>query len=450
MPIPPGVFKSYDIRGLSPGEIDAALAETLGRAFVVHTGAKTVLVGRDMRATSTGLTEALIAGIVGQGADVIAMGLTTTPMFYFAVATSGADGGIMVTASHNPAQYNGFKLCLGDAMPIGSGSGMEEIRDLALAGSFPEATRHGNVRAEDYLAPYVGKVASLVPDAPDAVMTVAVDTGNGMAGHVVQTLFAALPDVRLVPLFLELDGTFPNHEANPIKEETLADLKRAVRERGAALGIAYDGDADRIGIVDETGETVPGDLVIALLAPEILKTHPGAAVLSDVRCSWTVAEEVERAGGRHVMCRVGHAHIKRQMREEGAAFAGELSSHFYFRDFFGVECPDAVAFMVVDLIRRSGKPLSALVAPLRRYAHSGELNFAVEDKAGAIERIRGRFAPGAVRVIEIDGLRIEYADWWCSVRASNTEPVLRLNVEGKTRPRMEEMRDELSALIRRT
>lgn len=448
MGIPKQVFKSYDIRGLSPGEIDVELARLLGRAVVTQTGAQTVLVGRDMRATTPELAAALVAGITEQGADVVDMGLTTTPMFYFATATAEADAGVMVTASHNPVEYNGFKLCRGDASPIGSGSGMEEIRDAVLAGNFPDAARPGTVREIALRDAYIDKVLSLVPDAAQAKMTVAVDTGNGMAGHVVPALFAKLPDVRFEGLYLDLDGTFPNHEANPIKEETLADLKAAVKKNGAAIGIAYDGDADRVGFVDDQGETIPGDLVAALVAPELLGKNPGGTVLSDVRCSWVVAEEVAKAGGKHVMSRVGHAHIKRQMKDLGAVFAGELSSHFYFRDFFGVECADGVALILIDLIRRSGKPLSELVRPLRRYAQSGEINFEVEDKTGAIARIRAAYAPGAAQIIEIDGLRIEHDDWWCSVRASNTEPVLRLNVEGKGRVKMEEMRDALSALIR--
>ncbi|TAK05347.1 phosphomannomutase/phosphoglucomutase [Patescibacteria group bacterium] len=448
MGIPKHVFKSYDIRGLSPGEIDADAARLLGRAVVAYGGAKTVLVGRDMRATTPELAAALIAGIMEQGADVVDMGLTTTPMFYFATATAEADAGVMVTASHNPAQYNGFKLCRGDAGPIGAGSGMEEIRDAVLAGNFSDAARQGSVREIALRDAYIDKVLSLVPDAAQADMTVAVDTGNGMAGHVVPALFAKLPDVRLEAMYLELDGTFPNHEANPIKEETLADLKAAVKKHGAALGIAYDGDADRVGFVDDQGETIPGDLVAALVAPELLRQNPGGTVLSDVRCSRVVPEEVERAGGVHVMSRVGHAHIKRQMKELGAVFAGELSSHFYFRDFYGVECADGVALILIDLIRRSGKPLSELVRPLRRYAQSGEINFEIEDKAGAIARIRAAYAPGAAQIIELDGIRIEHDDWWCSVRASNTEPVLRLNVEGKSREKMEQMRDAIAALIR--
>ncbi len=447
MAIPPDVFKSYDIRGLSPGEVDTHLADRLGRAFVGFTGATTVLVGRDMRATTPALARALTGGMTAQGADVVDMGLTTTPLFYYATATAGADAGVMVTASHNPAQYNGFKLCRGDAMPIGSGSGMEEIRDAVLKGTFPEAARQGSVRAVDLKENYVEKVMTLVPEAAEAEMTVVVDAGNGMAGHVVPALFARLPKIRLVPLYFELDGTFPNHEANPIKEETLGDLKAAVRKNAAAVGIAYDGDADRVGFMDETGESIPGDLAAALVAPELLRRHPGGTVLSDVRSSWVVAEEVAKAGGTHVLSRVGHAHIKRQMREVGAIFAGELSCHFYFSDFFGVECADAMALLVIDLVRRSGKPLSALVAPLRRYAQSGEINFTVADKDAAIARIRATYGGDAAKIVEIDGLRIEHEDWWCSVRSSNTEPVLRLNVEGTTRKKMEAMRDALSALI---
>ncbi|MEK7516439.1 MAG: phosphomannomutase/phosphoglucomutase [Patescibacteria group bacterium] len=443
----PAIFKAYDIRGFAPGEIDPAAARRIGSAFVHFTGARVVAVGRDMRATSPSLTEAVIAGIRSQGADVVDLGLVSTPVFYFgAAAYPEHDAGIMVTASHNPAKYNGFKLVRRGAVPIGAGSGMEEFRDLVLsAKEFPPRTE-GELRVLDPREDYLQKIFYLVSPKALASFRIAIDAGNGMAGVIVPEILSRIPG-EFFSLYLELDGTFPNHEANPLKTETLADLRREVAARGADVGVAYDGDADRVGFVDETGEPVPGDLMAALLAPRLLRDAPGAAVLYDVRSSWVVKEEIIRAGGKPVMTPVGHGLVKRVMKETGAIFGSELSMHYYYRDFFTVESGDLTVLHLLALMTERGERLSELVRPLRRYVQTGEINFEIEDKEGVMRRIEERYASTAREIVRIDGLRMEFDDWWFSVRLSNTEPLLRLNIEAKERRVMDVKKEELAALI---
>lgn len=457
------IFKAYDIRGVSPGELDEDTAYRVGQALVKLTEAGTVVVGKDMRETTPALFEAFANGVNSLGADVVDVGMMTTPMFYFAVGwgpalVSGTSGkkhvGAMITASHNPARYNGIKLCDGDVLPIGAESGMPELRDLALAGPYPP-TKTGVVAAADVRGEYLDRLFSMVSAKKFAPLSVVVDCGNGMEGAIIGDILARMPQIGFYGLYLEPDGRFPNHEANPLKEETLNDLKAKVAELGADVGFAFDGDGDRIGLVDEKGRTVPGDIIMALLSSELLAGAPGAAVIYDLRCSWTVAEEVAKAGGRPVMSRVGHGFIKPLMRKEGAVFAGELSDHFYFRDMYGSESSDLVMLLVLQRMSETGKKLSELVESLMRYAHSGELNFEVEDKAAAIARIRAAYAHEASEVTEIDGLRLEFrnetrpeGDWWFSLRQSNTEPLLRLNVEARGKTTMEEKRDELVAIIK--
>lgn len=449
MDIPSSVFKSYDIRGLSPGEITVELAERLGRAMVVWSKARRVVVGKDMRATTPELTNALVRGITQQGATAIDVGLVTTPMFYFAVATNtSAECGVMVTASHNPAEYNGFKLVRAGAIPVGSGSGMEEIRDLVLKNEFPDVTTAGSVESAPVQEAYINTVLGLVPTSTDASLAIVIDAGNGMAGAVLPELCARLHHT-VTPLFWELDGTFPNHEANPLKEETLEVLKQTVLKRRAALGVAYDGDADRVGFVDETGQVVPADLLAALLVPELLRRHPTSAVVMDVRCSRVFDEEIRAASGRSVLSRVGHAFMKRVLKEEQACFGAELSAHYYFSDFYGVECSDLVLLLLIDVLTRTQKPLSELIKPLRRYSQSGELNFRVSDTGVAMQAVREHFASQVEKIIEIDGLRMEHTDWWISVRSSNTEPLLRLNVEGQTEAIMTAQRDAAISVIQK-
>lgn len=456
MPINEKIFKAYDIRGLSPEDIDADVAYRVGQAFVRFTGAKTVVVGQDMRGTTPMLFKALADGIMSQGSDVVDIGLVTTPMVYFAAGEyERFEGGIMVTASHNPSEYNGIKMCLGDALPIGGESGMNDIRDLAMAGPYDAVGERGALSEFDIREDYLKRLFSDVDVSKLSGLTVAADIANGMEGVIIDDILARLDGVESAVLFKELDGTFPNHEANPLKEETLDALKEKVAEISADLGVAFDGDGDRIGVVDERGQVVRGDIIVALLAPVILKDAPGAAVLYDVRESMAVIEEIAKAGGRPVMTRVGHGLIKPHMRKEDAVFAGELSNHFYFRDFYGAESSDLVMLLFMQLIAETGKPLSELVAPLMRYHHSGEINSKVADKDAVLATLDEKYGPQASNVSRIDGVRMEFfdaddpaGDWWFSVRASNTEPLLRLNLEAKDKAKMEQMRDELVALIR--
>lgn len=448
------IFKSYDIRGVYPADIDAEAAYKIARATVVYTGASSVVVGRDMRVSSPELAEAVIRGVTDQGADVIDIGLCSTPLFYFSVADYDVhDAGIMVTASHNPKEYNGMKIIRGDAQAIGFESGLAEIRDLAIAGEFPDVPR-GTVIETFTREAYLEKLFEFAPPASCGALKVVVDSGNGMGGLLIADIFKALKCEPIL-LYTELDGNFPNHEANPIKEENLADLKKKVLEGGADLGVAYDGDADRVGFVDGEGRMVRGDIIAILLAREILKRSQGALILGDVRTTKAMEEDVAEAGGTFHFSRVGHANIKRQMKEEGAKFAGELSAHYYFADFPGYETGDLVMLYVLSAIsasrsgsRTTGKSLAELVAAYGRYFHSGEINFTVADKEKIIQAAKEKYADGAQSVLEIDGLRVDFPEWWFSLRASNTEPLLRLNLEATTKELMEKKKAELIELIK--
>lgn len=455
MALNPKIFKAYDIRGLAPGEIDEDTAFRVGQAFVKFTKAKTVVTGKDMRESTPRLFDAFAKGVMSQGSDVVDIGLVSTPMFYFAVGDYDLhDGGVMVTASHNPKQYNGFKLCFGDVQPIGADSGMSDVRDLAAAAPYP-GHREGQLVETDVREAYLEKLFSLVDTRKFRKLKVAVDTANGMEGVIIEDVFRRLPKCEFHGMFLEVDGSFPNHEANPLKTETLHDLQKKVRSLRADVGVAFDGDADRIGLVDETGEPVRGDILLALLAPRLLKKVPGAPVIYDVRCSMVVAEEIERAGGRPLMWKVGHGLIKPKMREVGAVFAGELSQHYYFRDMHNAENTDLVMLMVFELLSETGKKLSELTAPLMRYHHSGEINSEVENKDEVLVKLEEAYGHEASTVTKIDGLRLDFRnetapdeDWWFNVRPSNTEPLLRLNLEAKSKEKMEAKRDELLKIIR--
>lgn len=457
------VFKAYDIRGLSPGEIDAAFAERLGAAVAAQFQPKRVLVGRDMRVTSPELEAALIRGLTSSGIDVVRIGLCSTPMFN---ATLGlADGayglGVMVTASHNPGTDNGFKITRGDCVPVGQGSGMEELEKVFERMSnvqFPMTNEQTQgVVSEDGMAldRYLDHVIALAK-LPEGMprMTVAIDAGNGMAGSVLPRLIEKLPWLEAVPLYFTPDGSFPNHEANPLKRETLDDLIATVREKQTVMGVAFDGDADRVGFVDETGAPIPGDLLTALLAQEVLEEHPDGLILYDVRSSWSVPETVAEAGGHSEMCKVGHANIKQAMKEKAASFAGELSMHFYFQELWNCESGDLAMLLLLRMICAKNKPLSELWEPLKRYAKSEELNFKVKDAKAAVAKIEAAFAASASSVSKIDGVRMEFKnaedgtqDRWFSVRASNTEPLLRLNVEAKTEDVLKQKIEELTQLI---
>ncbi|HTK59620.1 MAG TPA: phosphomannomutase/phosphoglucomutase [Candidatus Baltobacteraceae bacterium] len=443
----PSIFKAYDIRGLVGKDFDDEFCEALGRAFVLHTGAKVIVAGRDMRGSSPGYFAALTRGMMRQGADVIDVGMVSTPMFYFSVSDYDLhDAGIMVTASHNPAEYNGFKMVHGDAMPIGKGSGMEELKALVAKGEFPDA-KEGTLVQTDIVPDYLERLFALVP--PDSIrkLKVVVDAGNGMGGVILPKIFEMLPGVEVHRLFWEPDGTFPNHEANPLKTETLADLQKKIKDVGADIGVALDGDSDRIGLVDEKGEIIRADQIIAMLAHVLLPGNVGDAVTYNVSCGNVAPEEIKASGGVPVMTPTGHALIKPILRANGGVFGGELSGHFYFREFFSAENTDYVMLLALQLLSRQEKPMSELVAPFRRYAHSGEINFKVSDAKAKMAAIREKYAPDAATITEIDGLRLDMGAWWCSIRASNTEPLLRLNVEAATREMMEEKKTELSSLI---
>lgn len=446
MQINPGIFKAYDIRGIYPGQLNEEAAYWIGRAFVYHTKAKKISIGFDMRESSEKIREAFIKGAIEQGSDIIKIGMSTTPMAYFSSWNLDVDAAVIITASHNPAEWNGMKFCLKNAIPVGEGSGMEEIKELVISRSIPSSNSQGDVTENsDLRSKYTDYIASFFKSGLGKKKIV-IDFANAM-GIIDKAVYEKFPaDIEATYLHDNFDGTFPNHEANPLKTETLQMLQKKVKETGADLGIAYDGDADRIGFVDEKGEAVPMDYMIALLSKEVLKKHPGAVVLMDLRSSNAVKEVIEEAGGKVNRCRVGHSLIKKQMREEGAIFAGELSGHYFFEENSKAELPTLAAMMLINSMNETGKKLSELTQDLKRYSHSGEINSDVEDKIGMIEKLKKIYKDGEVD--ELDGARIDFPDWWFNVRPSNTEPVLRLNLEAKTQELMEEKRDEILEIIR--
>ncbi len=444
-----GIFKAYDIRGLVPSELDPSKARAIGNAFARLLSAKRLLVGRDMRSHSPEIARAVIEGILDAGCDVIDIGLASTPMAYFAIGSSDVDGGLNVTASHNPGQYNGMKLCGRGATPISAANGILDI-ERACSKPYPgPAGVRGSVRQVDMLDAYARHVARFANLARP--VRCGVDAANGMAGLTVPPLLELVPSIQARTLFLDLDGTFPNHEANPLKESNLDPVRELVKRHGLEVGIGFDGDADRCCFVDEAGRTVPADLMTALLSRSFLARQPGRPIVYDLRSSWVVKEEIQRAGGTPVRDRVGHSFIKATMRKLGAIFGGELSGHFYFADNYVCDSGEIAFVSALSLVAASRQPLSALVADLRRYHATGEINFHVEDKAAAIAALKQRYRDG--RQDELDGITVEYGDlaarewWWFNVRASNTEPVLRLNLEAKTQALCQQKRDELVAMI---
>jgi phosphomannomutase len=439
------IFKAYDVRGVYPSQLDEDAAYRIGRAFASWSAAPRVVLGKDCRASTPGLAAAFIEGATDAGSDVVDIGLATTDMVYFASGRLSTPGA-MFTASHNPPQYNGIKLCLAGAAPVGEDSGLDEVRRLAEAARpGVGATDKGGIRTLDMLEEYIEHLLSFADLSRFASLTVAADAANGMAGLVVPPLFERLP-CKLVPLYMELDGTFPNHPADPIQPENQADLKRAVTEHGADLGLAFDGDADRVFLVDEHAEGVSGSMVTALVAIGMLARSPGASILYNLICSRMVPEVIREHGGKPVRTRVGHSFIKKVMAETGAVFGGEHSGHYYFRDHYNADSGLVASMIVMDQMSKAGKPLSELLQPLRRYWASGEINSEVEDKAAAVERLAKAFADG--RRDYLDGLTVEYDDWWFNVRPSNTEPLLRLNVEARMEEVLKEKTAEILALIR--
>ena len=439
------IFKAYDVRGVFPDELCADHAYGIGRAVARWLGCRELAIGRDARPSSPELEEALVRGVGDEGVGVVALGLVSTPMLYFAVEQLGVAGGIMITASHNPARYNGFKVCREHAIPVGGPSGLTQIEQLAAQAATWPRRPAGSRRDAALCAAYVRHVRSVGGRCPR--LRVAIDCGNGMAAVGLEPLLAELP-LEVERLYFEPDGTFPNHEADPLKRENLEDLVAAVKRSGADLGVAFDGDADRAMFVDEAGAPISADLVTALLAASQLRRHGGGRILYDLRSSRATSEAIAEAGGVPEMCRVGHAFIKARMRESGALFAGELSGHFYFRFSPTLVHDDGVAALValLDVLAAEGKPLSELVRPLLRYAASGEINRRVRDVPGLLAALE-RDHTGKAEISKLDGLLVRYADWWFNVRPSNTEPVVRLNVEAGSRAEMASKRDALLARI---
>ncbi|MDR1519988.1 MAG: phosphomannomutase/phosphoglucomutase [Planctomycetota bacterium] len=439
-----GVFKAYDVRGTYPDQVNETLFEAIGQAAAQVLKCKLAVVGRDMRESGVALSQAMIRGLVKAGVDVIDIGMASTPMVYFATVFFKASAGVQITASHNPAAYNGCKWCREEAIPVASDSGLAEIGKLAARNVFTQAAKPGTVRNEDVASEYRANLLKYA--AGIKPLTMVVDAGNGVMGSFLPRLFEKLP-CELIPMYFEPDGRFPNHEANPIKTENLRDLVAKVRESGADLGVAFDGDGDRSAYVDERGEIIPADFITALLAGEMLARDPGATIFYDLRSSKACKEEVERLGGTAKMCRVGHAFIKAIMREEKAIFAGELSGHFYFRDLNYTDNAEMAMLSVLTALSKSGKKLSELIAPFRKYFATGEINFVVSDAAAVLAQLEERYKPLARESSHLDGLSLYFNDYWMNIRVSNTEPVLRLNLEADSAARRDQALAEVEKAI---
>src|SRR5262245_10971355 len=438
------VFKAYDVRGVVPDELDPDVVRRIGAAFAQWSGAAEILIGRDCRLSSPELAAALTEGATSRGTDVVDLGLASTDLLYFASGSLDRPG-VMITASHNPKEYNGLKFCLSGAKPVGEESGLAEIRALTEKGDEIVGTERAEVRQRDVLDAYVDHVLTFTDAERMRPLTVAVDTANGMGGLVVPAVMERLP-VTMHHLYPELDGTFPNHPADPIDPENQRDLKRTVLDVGADVGMAFDGDADRVFLVDERAEDVSGSILTALVASAMLRREPGAKVVHNLICSWTVPEVIREQGGVPVRTRVGHSFIKQVMAETGAIFGGEHSGHYYFRDNYGADSGLIAAVIALGELSASDVALSELLRPFRRYEASGEINSRVDDPRATIEEIAVAFPDG--RQDRLDGLTVEFDDWWCNVRASNTEPLLRLNVEARTKELLEARTHELLAVIR--
>ena len=444
------IFKAYDVRGVVPDPRGADRARAAGNAFVPGVDTPTGLVGHDMRPSSPDLAGAFAEGAAEAGADVVMIGLASTDQLYFASGHLGHPGA-MFTASHNPAQYNGIKLCRAGAQPVGMESGLAEIRDIAVAGETRHAPGSGTISERDVLEAYAAHLLTLAP-VEGRRLKVVVDAGNGMAGHTAPAVFGRLGEdrVELVPLYFELDGTFPNHEANPIEPANLVDLQKAVVEQGADVGLAFDGDADRCFLVDERGEAVAPSTLTALIATRELAKEPGATVIHNLITSRAVPEIVEEQGGIPVRTRVGHSFIKATMAETDAIFGGEHSGHFYFRDFWRADSGMLAALHALAALAESDGPLSELLDDYARYSASGEVNTTVSDQQQVLREVEAAYAGYAdVEVDHLDGLTVTHPDWWFNVRPSNTEPLLRLNAEGRDEETMTQLRDDVLALIRK-
>ena len=441
------IFKAYDIRGVVPDELDEGVAEAVGAAFATMTGAHALVTVHDMRTSSAPLAAAFARGATRAGADVVDGGLGSTDMLYYASGALDIPGA-MITASHNPARYNGIKLCRAGARPVGQDTGLAELKEMAMAGQAGVAATPGSVTSRDLLAGYADYLKSLVDLSVVRPLKVAVDAGNGMAGHTVPQVLAGLP-IEVVPLYFELDGNFPNHEANPIDPANLADLQRAVRESSADIGLAFDGDADRCFVVDERGEIVSPSVLTALIAVRELAREPGATIIHNLITSRAVPEIVTEHGGTPVRTRVGHSFIKAVMNSRGAIFGGEHSGHFYFRDFWFADSGMLAALHVLAALGGQDRPLSDLLAEYSRYVASGEINTEVSDQAAITAKVKAAYAASPQTTAdELDGLTVGGPGWWFNLRPSNTEPLLRLNVEADDEATLAKVTDEVLHLVR--
>ncbi|MFE5816343.1 phosphomannomutase/phosphoglucomutase [Streptomyces sp. NPDC056479] len=446
------LVKAYDVRGVVPDQWDESLAELFGAAFIQVTGASAIVIGHDMRPSSPGLSRAFARGAAAQGVDVTEIGLCSTDQLYYASGALDLPGA-MFTASHNPAQYNGIKMCRAGAAPVGQDTGLAEIRELVEgwteSGAPAPAARPGTISRRDTLEDYAAHLRSLVDLTSIRPLKVVVDAGNGMGGHTVPTVFGGLP-LDVVPMYFELDGTFPNHEANPLDPANIVDLQKRVREESADLGIAFDGDADRCFVVDERGEPVSPSAITALVASRELARHGGKGmIIHNLITSWSVPEVVEENGGTPVRTRVGHSFIKAEMARSGAIFGGEHSAHYYFKDFWNADTGMLAALHVLAALGGQEGPLSGLVAQYDRYAGSGEINSTVADQTDRLAAIKAAYEGREdVELDELDGLTVTATDWWFNVRPSNTEPLLRLNAEARDEMTMAKVRDAALAIIR--
>jgi len=445
------IFKAYDIRGVYPDTLDEDLARDIGRAYVNHLGlsGSRVVVARDMRLSGEALEEAFIEGVTEAGADVLDLGLVSTDALYFAVGHLEEPGGAMITASHNPKEYNGLKLCREDAIALSLDEGISQIRDLILSGKTPGAAEFpGSVEEGEISEEYAEHCLNFIQVDGLRPLKIVVDAGNGMAGKMLPPVFEKLP-FEYVPMYFELDGDFPNHPPSPIEPENTEALRERVVEEGADFGVAFDGDADRVFVIDEKGQVISGDLLAALVAKNVLEKEPGATIVYSAVCSKAFPELVEHEGGTAIRTRAGHSIIKPQMRKHDAAFGGEHSGHFYFRDNYFADSGIIAMLTVAELVSNQDKPVSELLSPIDPYTRSGEINSEVEDQEATMQKIEDYYTDrGAMDVDHLDGLTVGFGDWWFNLRPSNTEPLLRLNVEAENQDTMEQKRDELLSLIR--
>jgi len=449
-PLDPEVFKAYDVRGLYPSQINEQLAEQIGRCFVAHLGARRIAISRDMRLSSPSLAKAFIQGARTQGADVVDIGLMGTDQLYFAVARDGHDGGAQITASHNPGEYNGIKLVGRRALPLSADAGISDIRDMLVSGTLPQPNLpRGRYSEVDVFDDYIDHVLSFIKGSNLKPFSLVLDAGSGIAGIIAPAIFDRLP-CRTQQLCFSLDGSFPIHQANPLLEENRHDLVAAVMADAADVGIAWDGDADRCFFIDGTGEFIPGDFITALLAESFLLKTPGATIIYDVRASYAVKDTVERLGGRALMNRVGHSFFKTRMRKENAVFGGEVTGHYYFRENYFADNGFIPALLILELMSLREKTLSELLSPFRdHYFISGEINTTLNNRhllTKNLDRLASHYSDG--HVYRMDGVSVEYPTWHFNVRPSNTEPLLRLNLESDTLAEMEFRRDEVLAIIR--